>query len=78
MNRIIINAVRQGYGTDQIDETMTVGDLIEILSDYDEDTPVYLGHDMKSYGWYTYGGITQRDIFDEDTIADTFGAEYED
>lgn len=78
MERIIINAVRQGYGTDQIDETMTVGELIEILSNYDESTPVFLGHDMKSYGWYTYGGITERDIFDDDSIAEAFGEEYDD
>ena len=59
---IIINANREGYGTDQIRRTMTVGDLIEILSQYDEETPVYIGNDRKSYGWYTYGGINESDI----------------
>lgn len=59
---IIINANRDGYGTDQIRRTMTVGELIEFLSDFDEDTPIYIGNDRKSYGWYTYGGITQNDI----------------
>lgn len=73
MNKIIINASRQGYGTDQIRHTMTVGELIEFLSDYDEDTPVYLGHDMQDYGWYTYGGITQGDMYDDDARADMFG-----
>jgi len=63
---IIINANREGYGTDQIRNTMTVGKLIDALSDFDEETPVYIGNDRKSYGWYTYGGITMRDIEETD------------
>jgi hypothetical protein len=63
---IIINANREGYGTDQITNTMTVGELIDALSDFDEDTPVYIGNDRTSYGWYTYGGITMRDIEETD------------
>ena len=59
---IIINANREGYGTEQIRRTMTVGELIEALSEYDEDTPVYIGNDRQSYGWYTYGGINYGDI----------------
>ena len=59
---IIINANREGYGTDQIRNTMTVGELIDALSEYDENTPVFIGNDRKDYGWYTYGGITMQDI----------------
>lgn len=59
---IIINANREGYGTDQIRNTMTVGELIDALSEFDEETPVYIGNDRTSYGWYTYGGITMQDI----------------
>lgn len=59
---IIINANREGYGIDQIRRTMTVGELIEILSQYEDDTPVYIGNDRQSYGWYTYGGIREEDI----------------
>lgn len=62
MSKIIINTNRQGYGTDQIDRTMTVGELIEFLSDYDPETPVYVGNDRTDYGWYTYGGISFDDI----------------
>lgn len=58
--KLVIDAQREGYGTDQIRQTMTVGELIEALEQYDYDTPVYLGHDQQSYGWYTYGGITER------------------
>lgn len=43
--RIIIETVREGYGTDQIRSTMTVGELINFLSDYNEDAPVYLSFD---------------------------------
>ena len=55
MNKLIMETHRAGYGTDQIHSTMTVGDLIALLSDYDEDTPVYTSHD----NGYTYGGISQ-------------------
>ena len=48
-----IEARREGYSFDQVERTMTVGELIEVLQNYDEDTPIYLSHD---YG-YTYGGI---------------------
>ena len=58
--KLIIEANREGYGTDQISRTMTVGDLIAMLEQYDEDMPVYLGHDRQSYGFYTYGGITEE------------------
>ena len=59
---IIINANREGYGTDQIRNTMTVGELIDALSDFAPETPIRVGNDRQSYGWYTYGGITMRDI----------------
>ena len=36
-NNLILNTKRQGYGTDQCGETLTVGELIELLQDYDED-----------------------------------------
>lgn len=67
---IIINANREGYGTDQIRRTMTVGELIETLSQYDEDSPVYIGNDRQSYGWYTYGGIRENDIEERDEEED--------
>lgn len=62
MAKVIINAKREGYGTDQIRKTMTVGELIEALEQYDADTPVYIGNDQKDYGWYTYGGLQTWDI----------------
>ena len=58
MNALFIEGKRNGYGIDQCGRTLTVGELIELLSDYDEDTPVYLRND----NGYTYGSITERDI----------------
>lgn len=40
MEKLIYSTFREGYGTDQIRRTMTVGELIDFLSQYDEDTPV--------------------------------------
>lgn len=66
MEKLIINANREGYGTDQVRRTMTVGELAELLAyyaqEYGEDTPVYIGNDRKEYGWYTYGGIREGDV----------------
>lgn len=61
MAKLIYNTFREGYGLGQIHRTMTVGELISFLSDYDEDTPVYLSFD----NGYTYGGITEGQ-FEED------------
>lgn len=69
---VIINANREGYGTDQITNTMTVGELIDALSDFDPETPVMIGNDRKSYGWYTYGSITMRDIEEREDEDDDF------
>ena len=46
--------IRPGPNRDQIARTMTVGELIEFLNNFDEDEKIYLSHD----NGYTYGGIT--------------------
>ena len=61
MKRLIYSTFREGYGTDQVRKTMTVGELIAFLEDYDENTPIYLSFD----NGYTYGGITEA-RFEED------------
>lgn len=58
---IYLEARREGYEISQIPETMTVGELIDYLSQFDEEAPIYLSHDMG----YTYGGITQRQFEEE-------------
>ena len=52
---LVFEARRDGYGIDQIaDKAMTVGELMGILEDYDEDTLIVISHD----GSYTYGSIS--------------------
>ena len=58
MDALFINGNRNGYGMEQCGRTLSVGELIEILSNYDEETPVYLRND----NGYTYGSITEWDI----------------
>ena len=55
--KLYINAQRTGYSPCQIQHTMTVGELIAALEEFDEDTPVFLKHDGRS----TYIGITWDD-----------------
>ena len=59
--KLFIEGRREGYAVEQIDRTMTVGDLIAFLEDYDEDTEIYLKND----NGYTYGSITESS-FEED------------
>ena len=68
---LMINAERQSYGIEHIRETMTVGELIAYLEDFDEDTEVYLKHDKG----YTYGGITYECF--EDAVFDKETGEFE-
>ena len=42
---LLIEGRREGYSLNQIRETTTVGELIAFLSEYDEDTLVYLNND---------------------------------
>ena len=59
---LILNTKREGYGTDQCGTTLTVGELIELLQDYDEDMKIYFGNDYRGSYWYTYGSITDDDF----------------
>ena len=55
MRYLKICGVRDGYTPSQCGYTMTVGELISYLEDFESDMPVYLSHD---YG-YTYGPVTE-------------------
>jgi hypothetical protein len=61
--KVFIKGKRNGYDTAQCGHTLTVGELIELLQDFDENSPVYLNND----NGYTYGSITYGDITEEDT-----------
>ena len=58
-NVVYIAAMREGYEIDQILHTMTVGELIDCLSEFPEDAQIFLSHDRG----YTYGGITEQRIY---------------
>lgn len=60
--KVFINGKRNGYDTKQCGKTLTVGELIELLQNYDENSPVYLIND----NGYTYGSITDWDITEEE------------
>lgn len=59
---VLIEAHRDCYSTNQIRRTLTAGELINLLSDYDEDTPIAISND---YG-YTFGSIGWDDIREEE------------
>lgn len=65
MEVLIMEANREGYSLDQIRETMTVGQLIGWLEQFDDDMPIYTSQD----NGYTYGGITVEN-FRESEIAE--------
>ena len=58
---VFIEGRRNGYGTDQISNTMTVREMIEWLEQFDEDAKVYLKND----NGYTFGSITQSSFEEE-------------
>ena len=66
---IIIEAKREGYTIEQAEnerESITVGELMQMLEDFDEGTKVYISND----NGYTYGSVTEyrirEDWVDED------------
>ena len=62
---LIMNTTRSGYNPSQCYSTMTVGELIEVLQQYDPDTKIYTGHDRK----YTFGEIREsqfEEYYEED------------
>ena len=60
MKRLIILAMRESYGKDDL-RTMTVRELREALEEFDDDAKVILSHD----NGYTYGGI-RYDLMEEE------------
>ena len=55
---IIMNTRRNGYAPNQCGRTMTVGELIELLQQFDPEEKVYTAHDNR----YTYGSVREMDI----------------
>jgi len=63
MTKLFIEGRRTGYRPSQCNTTMTVGELIAMLEQFDEDTPVYLKND----NGYTYGEIDEGSFEEEET-----------
>ena len=63
MYYLMLDTRRDGYGPEQIDSTITVGELIEVLQQYRNDMPVMFRND----NGYTYGGIYES-CFEEEWI----------
>lgn len=64
MEYLEIGARRDAYSVDDvIERTLTVGELVDILEEYEDDTPVILSHD----GGYTYGALHEGRITLEKT-----------
>ena len=66
MSYITLETKREGYSPDQCGSTMTVGELIQYLSQFDESSKIYFSND----NGYTYGSIKdyqiQEDYEEED------------
>ena len=56
--KVFINGKRNGYNPEQCGRTLTVGELIELLSELDEDAQVFLKND----NGYSFGSITEYDL----------------
>ena len=68
---LFINGNRDGYSPEQCDETMTVRELIDYLSDFDDDVLVMMRND----NGYTYGSIGYVDFGEEVEFGDEEGDE---
>ncbi|WP_294826003.1 hypothetical protein [uncultured Gemmiger sp.] len=64
--KLVYNTFRGAYGLEDVRRTMTVGELVAFLQEYDPDTPVALSFD----NGYTYGGLTEgrfEENFDDES-----------
>lgn len=59
--KLYIEGRRNGYAPEQCGRTMTVGELIAFLENFDEDAEIYLDND----NGYTFGNIDEMS-FTED------------
>lgn len=66
---ITLETKRTGYSIKQVvDRTMTVGELISVLMDFDEDSPIVFSND----GGYTFGEIDGYGFDEIETEDDDF------
>lgn len=66
---ITLETKRTGYSIDQVvDRTMTVGELISALQEYDDDTLIVISND----NGYTFGEIDHNSIDEVEQDEDNF------
>ena len=65
MSYITLETKREGYAPDQCGSTMTVGEFIQYLSQFDEASKIYFSND----NGYTYGSLKDYQI-QEDYVED--------
>lgn len=58
MSYITLETKSEGYAPDQCGSTMTVGELIQYLSQFDENSKIYFSND----NGYTYGSLKDYQI----------------
>ena len=76
---VILESSRDGYGIDQVeDNTMTVGELINYLSQFPEDAKIVIGNDSRGGYYYTYGRITDNSIATMEITESEEEEDYED
>ena len=56
--RVYLNTTRYGYTPEQAGATLCVGELIDLLSEYELALPVYFRND----DGYTYGYLDERTV----------------
>lgn len=56
--KLLINTTRDSYSLERCGRTMTVGELMCVLAQCDENAPVYFKHD----GGYTCGALTEEQL----------------
>ena len=60
--QLVITAHQDGHSLDAVEETLTAGELADILTQQDPDTPVYISlGEIK--GVPSFGGIREADFW---------------
>ncbi len=65
---VVIDVTRDAYSIgDIVDRTLTVGEIINMLEQFDEDTPVVLSNDNGyTYGGLNYGAFGEAELNEDD------------
>ena len=60
---LVIEGAREGYGIDQVEgDTLTVGQLKDVLDNFDDSIKVVIGNDFRAGSYYTYGAVNEGNM----------------